>query len=102
VHGTSESLKVSGPLVSGGRISLYFRFSPDGARVLYVGSQESVDQEELFATFDDVLLTPTPTATLGPTATATVVTTPLPGDNRSYVPVWIFLHEIKSPGRLVT
>lgn len=81
-----QRVKVSGPQVAGGSVSLLPPWiGPLGDRVIYTADQETDEQVELFATFDDSLLTPTPTTTgtVAPTPTAT--TTP-GGDERAFMP----------------
>jgi hypothetical protein len=74
--------RLSGDLLNGGNV-VDFAISPDSQRVIYRADQETNDQYELFATFDDSLLvTPTPTATATATATPPAIST-----SRGFLPV---------------
>jgi hypothetical protein len=62
--------KLNGPLVSGSDVAAFsIQISPYNNVAIYMADQEVAGIRELFATFDDTILTPTPTATVPVTET---------------------------------
>jgi hypothetical protein len=89
-----SAIPLSKPLPPLGMIDR-FDISPDSKVVVYRADQETFDQFELFAAYDDGVLptaVPTSTGTPSPTATPTATTTPtatqVPGEDAGvYLPL---------------